>query len=121
MKRTLGSLTLFGKLPICHRLPERSFFFRGKQFPLCARCTGLLMGCWFYPLFVFDVINLSLALIVLLHFPLLIDGATQLYFNRESSNWLRFVTGLMAGISQVALLNYFAEYISQNLLRFLFA
>lgn len=28
----------------CHRLPERSFFYKGRQFPVCARCTGVLIG-----------------------------------------------------------------------------
>lgn len=31
-----GSPIIFG----CHRRPERSFFYKGRQFPICARCTG---------------------------------------------------------------------------------
>jgi uncharacterized membrane protein len=29
---------------ICHQLPERSFFWDGHQFPVCARCTGLYLS-----------------------------------------------------------------------------
>jgi len=29
---------------VCHQRPERSFFFRGHQFAVCARCTGLYFG-----------------------------------------------------------------------------
>ena len=29
---------------ICHQRPERSFFFDGHQFPVCARCTGLYLS-----------------------------------------------------------------------------
>jgi len=29
---------------ICHQFPERSFYFRGAQLPVCARCTGLYAG-----------------------------------------------------------------------------
>src|SRR3954470_13491308 len=29
---------------MCHQRPERSFFLRGHQLPVCARCTGLYAG-----------------------------------------------------------------------------
>ena len=29
---------------ICHQRPERSFFWEGHQFPVCARCTGLYVS-----------------------------------------------------------------------------
>ena len=29
---------------ICHQKPERSFFWDGHQFPVCARCTGLYLS-----------------------------------------------------------------------------
>lgn len=29
---------------ICHQRPERSFFWSGHQFPVCARCTGLYVS-----------------------------------------------------------------------------
>ena len=29
---------------ICHRITERSFTIAGRQFPLCARCTGTYLG-----------------------------------------------------------------------------
>ena len=28
----------------CHQMPERSFFYKGHQFPVCARCTGVTIG-----------------------------------------------------------------------------
>ncbi|NGQ95433.1 DUF2085 domain-containing protein [Brevibacillus sp. SYP-B805] len=28
----------------CHRLHARTLFWRGKTFPLCARCTGIFLG-----------------------------------------------------------------------------
>lgn len=28
----------------CHQMPERSFFFKKYQFPVCARCCGVLCG-----------------------------------------------------------------------------
>jgi uncharacterized membrane protein len=29
---------------LCHRITERSFTINGRQFPLCARCTGMYLG-----------------------------------------------------------------------------
>ena len=29
---------------VCHRIPERTFVFAGRQLPLCARCTGTYLG-----------------------------------------------------------------------------
>src|SRR5262245_32801896 len=29
---------------ICHQRPERSFFWDGHQFPVCARCTGIYLS-----------------------------------------------------------------------------
>ena len=29
---------------ICHQIPERSFYWAGQQFPVCARCTGLYVS-----------------------------------------------------------------------------
>jgi len=34
----------FGKRIGCHQKPERSFFIKGYQFPVCARCTGVIIG-----------------------------------------------------------------------------
>jgi uncharacterized membrane protein len=30
---------------ICHQQPERSFHLASFQLPVCARCTGLYLGC----------------------------------------------------------------------------
>jgi uncharacterized membrane protein len=29
---------------VCHQLPERSFALGGRQWPVCARCSGLYLG-----------------------------------------------------------------------------
>ncbi len=80
----------------CHQRPDRSFFFRGKQFPVCARCTGVFLGeCiafvvfrWFAP-----------SKILLLSFcgMMLLDWLVQALNVRESTNWRRLITGLLCG------------------------
>ena len=33
-----------GKSSGCHQRADRSFFWHGYQFPICARCTGVVSG-----------------------------------------------------------------------------
>jgi uncharacterized membrane protein len=87
----------------CHRLPDRSFYFKGKKFPICARCTGILVGyfiaiilLFFYP------INIYFSLMLLL--PLSLDGGMQYLGFYTSTNPRRFITGILAGIGTIFLL-----------------
>jgi uncharacterized membrane protein len=112
----LGKADLVG-YAVCHRLADRSFFVAGRQFPLCARCTGTFLGAllgliwvaaWgrlrasrlpplpilavligFVSLWAFDGLNSYLTL-----FP----GAPYLY---EPRNWLRMTTGLLNGLALI--------------------
>ncbi|GGE68582.1 putative membrane protein [Pedobacter psychrotolerans] len=98
----------------CHRLPERSFFFKGKQFPLCARCTGIYVGyAIFIPIIFFIKINILFALLAIM--PTTIDGLTQAYCNRESNNILRFITGIFAGLGLAGISDFIAYYIVVSL------
>jgi uncharacterized membrane protein len=38
-----GILWRIGIVIHCHQRPERSFFFEGRQVPICARCFGMLI------------------------------------------------------------------------------
>jgi len=73
----------------CHQRPDRSYFFRRRQVPLCARCLGLLLGVTLVPLYCHEL-RLASALIVVM----VLDGCTQALHFRESRNWLRFLTGI---------------------------
>lgn len=106
-----ASMRFFGKLFRCHQLPERSFHLRNMQFPLCARCTGILVGlvlvgpllCIFLPVNMY--VSLSLTLIMF------IDGFTQLKGWRESNNYLRLITGIGFGYSVVSFLAHIIQRI----------
>ena len=98
----------------CHRMPSRSFFYKKKQFPVCARCTGIYLGffvmirlLWFY--------QIGMILSAILILPTLIDGLTQAYLNRESTNFLRFTTGVLAGIG----MSGFSERITYHTYKFI--
>jgi uncharacterized membrane protein len=112
----LGKADVVG-YAICHRIPERSFFLDGRQFPLCARCTGTFLGAvvgltamlllrrhrasrlpsvpilgilvLFVGLWAFDGLNSYLTF-----FP----GAPSLY---EPQNWLRLTTGMLNGLALI--------------------
>ena len=69
------------------------FFYKGKQFPICARCTGELtgmicaiFGCYF-------LINIHICVWVALLCPLIIDGVIQAKTKYESTNTRRVITG----------------------------
>lgn len=90
---------LYKWLPIlfgCHCRDDRSFHYHGRRFPLCARCTGELVGivlgfvsCFFY-------LPPAWAAALLL-VPLILDGSIQLLTRYESTNPRRVVTGLLFG------------------------
>ena len=88
----------------CHQLSERSFFFRGVQFPLCARCTGIVIG-FFLLAPVISVFTLGNAFVsIALIFIMCVDGFIQLKGILPSTNIRRVVTGIGAGYGCFSLL-----------------
>jgi uncharacterized membrane protein len=100
---------------LCHRITERSFTINGRQFPLCARCSGMYLGV----ALVFIILALAgrmrrallpplpLLLILFAFIAIMgIDGlnsyshffpnAPHLY---EPRNWLRLLTGMGTGVA----------------------
>lgn len=90
---------LYKWLPIicgCHRKKERSFHYKGEQFPVCARCTGELIGIVFALISCF-FFRPSVLISVLLMIPMIIDGFVQMFTSYESNNRRRFITGFLFG------------------------
>ncbi|WP_074565312.1 DUF2085 domain-containing protein [Bacillus cereus group sp. BfR-BA-01448] len=83
----------------CHRRSDRSFLKLQKYIPLCARCTGMLIGILMFPIYFY--ITLSFLFAIILSFsaqiPLLIDGFIQKWKWRSSTNLLRVTTGVLSG------------------------
>ncbi len=101
----------FGKLIGCHQLPERSFKIKGKQFPICARCTGVLIG-EIVAFVGFRVWKPSVCLTIFLCFLMFFDWFIQQIGIRESKNWRRILTGLFGGYGFVSLFLYFVVLMS---------
>lgn len=83
----------------CHQRSDRSYFIRGRQIPVCARCLGILIGLVFAP-----VLRVSLVAAIALVLPMLLDGGTQALGLRGSRNLLRFVTGVGFAIGSCGLM-----------------
>lgn len=101
----------------CHRKPERSFFWKGKQFPVCARCTGIYLGYLSFPVFNFELISLSYLQAFLLMAPTIADGLTQAFMHRESNNVIRVTTGFLAGAGGMALVVNIGTFIGNLILK----
>lgn len=90
---------LYKWLPIifgCHCMDSRSFHFKGRKFPICARCTGELAGI-IVAAFTYAFFHTNAAISAILLIPLCVDGFTQSLTKYESNNLKRFVTGTLFG------------------------
>lgn len=102
------STWIYKWLPIvfgCHHRPERSFFYKGRQFPICARCTGELAGIVIGSLF-YAMAHPKPVTAALLLIPLMVDGFIQALTSYTSTNGRRFLTGLLFGYGLITLFLY---------------
>ena len=88
----------------CHQMPERSFFIKKYQLPVCARCTGMMVGYIASTLLVILKIKIREFLCVLLMIPMIVDGCIQYKTKYLSNNIRRFITGIMYGIGLIQLI-----------------
>ena len=86
-------------LPIfcgCHQRPERSFFVKGYQMPVCARCEGELIGT-LISLIAIWFIRPTFPVLAILMVPMVLDGLIQALTKYESTNGRRLTTGILFG------------------------
>ena len=107
-------LMLVGKRAGCHQRADRSFFFRGYQFPVCARCTGVLIGYLLgIPAYIAWGVNLRICIIFAA--IMFLDWVLQYGKLLESINIRRLVTGVCGGYSimsvQILLLHQIIKFI----------
>lgn len=86
----------FGQKIGCHQKPERSFFIKGYQMPVCARCTGVLIGYLIaLPIVILIPMNPLIPLGGCL--VMLIDWLLQFTKRLPSTNRRRLITGILGG------------------------
>jgi uncharacterized membrane protein len=88
---------------VCHGIPSRCLLLFGVPMPICARCTAIYLGL-IAGTVVFGLVPrmnelAARAMAIAAALPMALDGGTQLVRLRESTNELRVVTGLVAGIA----------------------
>ena len=97
---------------VCHRIASHSFFMDERQFPLCARCTGMYLGALLGLVYSFRKGRQAgfpprriLAVLGIFVLGFGVDGVNSylnllrdIPFLYTSTNWLRLLTGTMFGI-----------------------
>lgn len=90
----------------CHRLPERSFMIAGHPFPLCSRCSGIILGYIGGLIGIFFRFQVAVPILLALSVPLVVDGFGQYYGKWMSNNGRRFLTGIAFGFSILLLAKF---------------
>lgn len=91
-------LMVVGKWSGCHQIPERSFSIKGMQFPICARCTGIVLGYIIDVIFLLIRVNISVEVCASFIMLMFLDWFVQYIEILPSTNIRRFVTGTLCGI-----------------------
>ena len=87
----------------CHQREDRSFHIKGWQFPICSRCTGILVGQLLGILIYIFQFRIPIYISCIFLFIMFLDWYIQYKKIKESTNIRRFITGTLAGIAQVAI------------------
>lgn len=92
-------------LYLCHRKPERSLKIFGLDRYLCARCLGLCIGLMV--MIFFNMVQIKIPIFLTLFFVsfLIVDGLSQLFLYRESTNTLRLTSGIVFPVGLFNLLD----------------
>jgi len=94
----------------CHQIPERTFEAGGYLFSACARDTGIYLGFFFAIIMAFVVYAHQekkpgdlppiryILILLLLAVPFAVDGLTSYLGLRDTTNTIRYFTGLSLGV-----------------------
>lgn len=98
----------------CHQMPERSFFIKGFQFPVCARCTGVILSAIIATIIFFKK-RLPIGLCLSMSSVMLLDWGMQYLKIKESTNSRRLITGLIGGFGYSTLHLYFYSFVYKKI------
>ncbi len=94
--------------PLCHQRPERSFHIMDEQMAFCERDLAIFLAIGTTALMYavaqrfIQVPRIPWLFLIALMLPIVIDGGTQLAGLRESTTFLRLLTGTLFGVAAAA-------------------
>ncbi|MBQ6825277.1 MAG: DUF2085 domain-containing protein [Clostridia bacterium] len=97
-----------GSLSGCHQIPERSFYYKDKQFPICARCTGAFLG-YFIGAVTYNFLHVPLWISVAFCIIMFVDWLLQKINIMQSTNIRRLITGTLCGFG---IIQIFADVVN---------
>ena len=92
-------------------MPERSFFCKGYQFPICARCTGVIIGEVITILLLIFRVQPNIIIPIFLLSIMGLDWFVQFINILQSNNIRRLITGICGGIGLTYIYYYLIIYI----------
>lgn len=111
-------MMMLGSASGCHQRADRSFKYKGYQFPVCARCTGVLIG-YLLSVPMYLLFGASIPLCIPCMTVMFIDWLIQYLKIRSSTNLRRFFTGIAGGYGlmtiQIMILVRLCRFIAQFL------
>lgn len=119
MERDLNNMDLWiklmdlGKFFGCHQIPQRSFFYKDYQFPVCARCTGVAIGELISLALCKFKINIFISIFSIL--IMLIDWSLQYFKFLKSTNSRRLITGILGGFGYLNIVIYILKYLYKKI------
>ena len=99
----------------CHQIYDRSFTFRGYQFPVCARCTGIFIGHVIAIFLCLMKVRINSKICTVLILIMACDGFLQLFKIKESTNIRRVITGMLAGAGCIFMFVNIVSYFFKHL------
>lgn len=105
----LMGIRIIGNHSGCHQMPERSFFYKGCQFPVCARCTGVFIGQTCALAALIAKARVTLPCCVGMLSVMGTDWLLQYTGILESTNRRRLITGILGGFSVIYLYYHFLK------------
>ena len=104
-----------GKIPMCNGIANRAPHIMGFCFPLCYRCTFIVIVFVVTLLILYRFkIKLSMKGLGLCMLPMIVDGGLQTFFGIMSNNWRRAITGGIFGFGLAGMIALLYMYLDER-------